>query len=159
LDQDRSRWDRLLVRRGLAALARAEAVKQPLGPYVLQAAIAGCHARARTAAETDWPRIVALYDALVELTQSPVVELNRAVAVSMAFGPAAGLELVDALVDEPALASYHLLPSVRGDLLAKLGRRDEARKELERAAALAQNTRERDLLLARAAACRNGEPS
>ena len=109
LDQDRSRWDQLLVHRGLAALARAEALKQPLGPYALQAAIAGCHARARTAAETDWSRIVALYDALVELTQSPVVELNRAVAVSMAFGPAAGLELVDALVDEPALASYHLL--------------------------------------------------
>jgi RNA polymerase sigma factor (sigma-70 family) len=159
LDQDRSRWDQLLVRRGLAALARAEALKQPLGPYALQASIAGCHARARTAAETDWVRIVAVYDALVELTQSPVVELNRAVAVSMAFGPAAGLELVDALVDEPALASYHLLPSVRGDLLAKLGRRDEARQEFERAAKLAQNARERELLLTRAAACRRGEPS
>jgi RNA polymerase sigma factor (sigma-70 family) len=153
LDQDRSRWDSLLLHRGLAALARAEELKQPLGHYTLQAAIAGCHARARTAAETDWHRIVALYDALVELTGSPVVELNRAVAVSMAFGPAAGLELVDALVDEPALASYHLLPSVRGDLLAKLGRNDEARQELERAAALAQNARERELLLARARAC------
>jgi RNA polymerase sigma factor (sigma-70 family) len=153
LDQDRSRWDQLLVNRGLAALSRAEALKQPLGPYALQAAIASCHARARTAAETDWNRIVALYDALVELTQSPVVELNRAVAVSMAFGPAAGLELVDALVDEPALKSYHLLPSVRGDLLAKLGRSDEARREFERAALLTQNARERELLLSRARAC------
>jgi predicted RNA polymerase sigma factor len=153
LDQDRTRWDQLLIHRGLAALARAEALEQPLGPYTVQAAIAGCHARAHTAAETDWNRIVALYDALVELTQSPVVALNRAVAVSMAFGPAAGLELVDALVNEPALASYHLLPSVRGDFLAKLGRNDEARKELERAAGLAQNARERDLLLLRAKAC------
>ncbi len=152
-DQDRSRWDRILVRRGLAALARAEALEQPLGPYTLQAAIAGCHARARTAGETDWPRIVALYDALVEVTQSPVVELNRAVAVSMAFGPAAGLELVDALVNESALTTYHLLPSVRGDLLAKLGRYDEARKEFERAAGMAKNARERELLLARARAC------
>lgn len=152
LDQDRSRWDQLLLRRGIAALARAEAMKQPLGPYALQAAIAGCHARARTAAETDWHRIVALYDALVELTQSPVVELNRAVALSMASGPAAGLELVDALVDEPALAAYHLLPSVRGDLLAKLGRNAEARAEFERAAALTENTRERALLLGRAKA-------
>ena len=154
LDQDRSRWDQLLVHRGLAALARAEALDQPLGPYTLQAAIAGCHARARTAGETDWNRIVALYDALVEVTRSPVVELNRAVAVSMAFGPAAGLELVDALAKEQVLESYHLLPSVRGDLLAKLGRDDEARKEFERAAALAQNTRERELLLSRARACR-----
>lgn len=153
LDQDRSRWDQLLVHRGLAALSRAEALQHPLGPYTLQAAIAGCHARARTAAETDWPRIVALYDALAQLTGSPVVELNRAVAVSMAFGPAAGLELVDALVNEPALATYHLLPSVRGDLLGKLGRRDEARREFERAAALTQNARERALLLARALAC------
>jgi RNA polymerase sigma-70 factor (ECF subfamily) len=153
LDQDRTRWDQLLIHRGLAALARAEALEQPLGPYTVQAAIAGCHARAHTAAETDWNRIVALYDALVELTQSPVVALNRAVAVSMAFGPAAGLELVDALVNEPALASYHLLPSVRGDFLAKLGRNDEARKELERAAGLALNARERDLLLLRAKAC------
>jgi len=153
LDQDRSRWDQLLLHRGLAALIRAEALKQPLGPYTLQAAIAGCHARARTGAETDWEGIVALYDALAELTQSPVVELNRAVAVSMAFGPAAGLELVDALVNEPALASYHLLPSVRADFLVKLGRLAEARKELERAAALTQNARERELLLTRAAAC------
>jgi len=152
-DQDRSRWDHLLIQRGLAALARAEALEQPLGHYTLQAAIAACHARARTSAETDWNRIVALYDALAELTGSPVVELNRAVAVSMAFGPAAGLELVDALVNEPRLASYHLLPSVRGDLLAKLGRASEARKEFERAAALATNDRERDLLLSRAMAC------
>ncbi len=153
LDQDRSRWDQLLVRRGLAALARAEALSRPLGPYTLQAAIAACHARARTGADTDWARIVALYDALVELTRSLVVELNRAVAVSMAFGPAVGLELVDALVGEPALRSYHLLPSVRGDLLAKLGRPDEARAEFERAASLAQNARERELLLARAREC------
>jgi predicted RNA polymerase sigma factor len=153
LDQDRSRWDQLLLHRGLAALARAESLKQPLGPYALQAAIAGCHARARTAAETDWVAIVAIYDALAELTQSPVVELNRAVAVSMAFGPAAALELVDALVHDPALASYHLLPSVRADLLVKLGRPGEARREFERAAALTQNARERTLLLARAAAC------
>ena len=156
LDQDRSRWDQLLVRRGLAALARAETFSRPLGPYTLQAAIAACHARARTGDETDWKRIVALYDALVELTHSPVVELNRAVAVSMAFGPAAGLELVDALVDEPALGGYHLLPSVRGDLLAKLGRTAEAREEFERAALQAQNGRERELLLARAKACERG---
>ena len=159
LDQDRSRWDQLLVRRGFAALERAERLQEPLGPYALQAAIAACHARARTAAETDWPRIVALYDGLVELTQSPVVELNRAVAVSMAFGPAAGLEIVDALGDEPALASYHLLPSVRGDLLLKLGRKEEAGREFERAASLAQNLRERELLLARARRCKSGEPS
>jgi RNA polymerase sigma factor (sigma-70 family) len=159
LDQDRSRWDQLLVRRGLAALARAEGLKQPLGPYALQAGIAACHARARTARETDWARIVALYDALAEVVPSPVIELNRAVAVSMAFGPAAGLELVDALAEEPALASYHLLPSVRGDLLSKLGRRDEARREFERAASLTRNARERELLLARAGACRSGEPS
>jgi RNA polymerase sigma factor (sigma-70 family) len=156
LDQDRSRWDQLLLHRGLAALARAEGLEQPLGPYTLQAAIAGCHARARVAPDTDWTRIVALYDALAEVTGSPVVELNRAVAVSMAFGPAAGLELVDALVNEPALARYHLLPSVRGDLLVKLGRGDEARGEFERAAALAQNARERELLRARALACRDG---
>ena len=152
LDQDRFRWDQLLVRRGLAALARAEDLSRPLGPYTLQAAIAACHARARTGEETDWKRIVALYDALVELTHSPVVELNRAVAVAMAFGPAAGLELVDALVDEPAMRTYHLLPSVRGYLFVKLGRTDEARKEFERAALLARNTRERELLLARAKA-------
>ena len=157
LDQDRGRWDQLLIRRGLAALARAEEFGGALGPYALQAAIAACHARARTAAETDWARIVALYDALAELTPSAVVELNRAVAVGMAFGPAAGLELVDALSSEPSLRSYHFLPSVRGDLLAKLGRREEARVEFERAAALTQNARERDLLLGRAAACSRGE--
>ena len=151
LDQDRSRWDRLLIRRGLAALARAEALTQPLGPYTLQAAIAACHARALVADDTDWPRIVALYDALAALTESPVVELNRAVAVAMAFGPAAGLELVDALGDEPALQNYHLLPSVRGELLTRLGRQEEARREFERAASLTQNARERALLLARAA--------
>jgi RNA polymerase sigma factor (sigma-70 family) len=149
-DQDRSRWDQLLRHRGLEALERAETLRQPLGPYTLQAAIAACHARARTASDTDWPRIVALYDALVELTHSPVVELNRAVAVSMAFGPAAGLELVDALTAESGLKSYHLLPSVRGDFLTKLGRHAEARIEFERAAALTHNARERSLLLARA---------
>jgi len=153
LDQDRSRWDPLLVHRGLAALVRAEALASPLGPYTLQAAIAACHAQARTADETDWQKIVALYDALVQTTQSPLVELNRAVAVSMAFGPAAALELIDALIDEPALRQYHLLPSVRGDLLSKLGRVDEAHKEFGRAAAMAQNVRERELLLARAKAC------
>lgn len=152
LDQDRGRWDHLLIRRGLAALARAESLAEPLGPYTIQAAVAACHARARTAGETDWPKIVALYDALVEITGSPVVALNRAVAVSMAFGPAAGLELVEELTDEPALRSYHLLPSVRGDLLMKLGRREEARADFERAAALTQNGRERALLLARARA-------
>jgi RNA polymerase sigma factor (sigma-70 family) len=153
LDQDRARWDHLLIRRGIAALARAEALAQPLGPYALQAAIAACHARATVATETDWKRIVALYDALAELTHSPVVELNRAVAVSMAFGPAAGLQLVDALVAEAVLPSFHLLPSVRGDLLVKLGRGAEARGEFERAASLAGNARERALLLARAQAC------
>jgi RNA polymerase sigma factor (sigma-70 family) len=153
-DQDRSRWDQLLVRRGLAALARAESLERPLGPYTLQAEIAACHARAPTVEETDWARIVALYDGLVELTQSPVVELNRAVAVGMAFGPAAGLELVDRLTSEPSLRSYHLLPSVRADLLAKLGRVDEARREFERAAFLTRNTRERDVLIERAKACR-----
>jgi predicted RNA polymerase sigma factor len=151
LDQDRTRWDHILVRRGLDALARAEALGGTLGPYTLQAAIAACHARARTAAETDWLRIAALYDALAQLTPSPVVDLNRAVAVGMAFGPTAGLELVDALVAEGSLPSYHLLPAVRGDLLAKLGRFDEARTEFERAASLTRNARERDLLLARAA--------
>ena len=153
LDQDRSRWDRLLIHRGLTALARAESLARPLGNYVLQAAIAACHARARTGEETDWPRIVALYDALEELTHSPVVELNRAVAVGMAYGPAEGLELVEALVDEPALAAYHLLPSIRGDLLMKLGRFGEARVELERAASMTQNSRERELLQARARSC------
>jgi len=150
LDQNRGRWDQLLIRRGLAALARAEGLGGALGPYALQAAIAACHAQARTPAETDWPRIAALYDALAQLASSPVVELNRAVAVAMAFGPAAGLELVDALSAEPSLQGYHLLWSVRGDLLAKLGRADEARVEFERAASLTRNTRERTLLLERA---------
>ena len=153
LDQDRARWDHILVRRGLAALERAEKLGDELGPYALQAAIAACHARARTAAETDWMRIVALYDALAQLAPSPIVELNRAVAVAMAYGPAAGLELVDSLTSEPSLEKYHLLPSVRGDLLAKLGRLDEARAEFERAASLTRNARERQLLLNRAAAC------
>jgi RNA polymerase sigma factor (sigma-70 family) len=148
-EQNRARWDQLLIRRGLAALQRAEALG-PLGPYGLQAAIAACHARARTADETDWERIAALYDALAQLAPSPVVELNRAVAVSRAFGPEAGLEIVDKLLDEPTMKSYHWLPSVRADLLARLGRNPEARAELERAAALARNTRERELLLERA---------
>src|SRR5881398_2733988 len=152
-DQDRSRWDQLLVRRGLAALERAERLAGALGPYALQAAIAACHARAGTAAETDWPRIVALYDAVAQLEPSPVIELNRAVAVGMAFGPAAGLELVDALVPEPSLKAYHLLPAVRGDLLRKLGRSEEARAEFERAASLTQNARERELLQKRAVEC------
>ena len=155
-DQDRTRWDHLLIRRGLAALTRAEKLGGALGPYTLQAAIAACHARARTPAETDWARIVALYDALAQLAPSPVVELNRAVAVAMAFGPAAGLELVDALASEPSLEGYHLLPSVRGDLLVKLGRSGEARAEFERAASLTHNARERTLLLERAAACPRG---
>ncbi len=157
LDQDRARWDQLLIRRGLAALERAEALGGALGPYALQAAIAACHARARTAAETDWARIAALYEALARLTLSPVVELNRAVAVGMASGPEAGLELADRLTSEPSLAAYHLLPSVRGDLLAKLGRSDEARAEFERAASLTRNARERKLLLERAAACARGQ--
>jgi len=152
LDQDRSRWDQLLVRRGLQALQRAEELGGVPGPYVLQAAIAACHARARTPDQTDWARIAALYAALAQVTPSPVVELNRAVAVGMASGPAAGLDLVDALVSEPSLRSYHLLPSVRGDLLAKLGRFGEARVELQRAASLTRNARERQLLLDRAAA-------
>jgi len=153
LDQDRARWDHVLIRRGLAALDRAEALGGALGPYALQAAIAACHARAHTPAETDWERIAALYDALAGLMPSPVVELNRAVALSMAFGPVAGLELVDSLASEPSLRSYHLLPSVRGDLLHKLGRFDEARAEFERAASLTRNARERALPLERAAAC------
>jgi RNA polymerase sigma-70 factor (ECF subfamily) len=152
LDQDRARWDYVLIRRGLDALARAEALGGAAGPYAMQAAIAACHARARSGDETDWARIASLYDTLARLTPSPVVELNRAVAVSFARGPAAGLELVDALTSEPSLKRYHLLPSVRGDLLAKLGRADEARAELERAASLTRNARERELLLARAAA-------
>src|SRR5207245_2036658 len=153
LDQNRALWDQLLIRRGLAALARAEQLGGALGPYALQAAIAACHARARTAADTDWGRIAALYDALAELAPSPVVELNRAMAVAMAFGPAAGLELVAALTAEPSLKTYHLLPSVRADLLAKLGRSVEAKSEFERAASLTRNAREKTLLLERAAAC------
>ncbi|HYG66426.1 MAG TPA: RNA polymerase sigma factor, partial [Anaeromyxobacteraceae bacterium] len=149
LEQDRGRWDRVLVRRGLDALARAERLGREPGPYLLQAAIAACHARARTAAETDWARIAALYAELARASPSPVVELNRAVAVGMALGPAEGLALVDRLASEPSLRGYHLLPSVRGDLLAKLGRRDEARAEFERAAGLTRNARERELLLAR----------
>ena len=150
-DQDRTRWDRLLVTRGLAGLERAEALSRPLGRYTIQAAIAACHARAPTPEATNWVRIVALYDGLVELTGSPVVELNRAVAVSMAYGPGEGLSLVDELADDPALGAYHLLPAVRGDLLLKLGRAAEAQAELEKAARLTTNARERELLLARAA--------
>lgn len=153
LDQDRARWDQLLIRRGLAALERAEALGGLLRPYTLQAAIAACHARARTAAETDWVRIATLYEALARLNPSPVVELNRAVALSMAFGPEIALQLVDSLRDERSLREYHLLPSVRGDLLSKLGRNEEAREEFERAAALTENVREREMLLHRARAC------
>jgi RNA polymerase sigma-70 factor, ECF subfamily len=153
LEQDRSRWDQLLIRRGLAALERAEKMSSTRGPYTLQAAITACHARAITAEQTDWRRIVALYEELATVTPSPVVELNRAVAVSMASGPAAGLELIDALMAEPSLKSYHLLPSVRGDLLFKLGRLAEAQTEFARAASLTRNIREREFLLARAAAC------
>jgi RNA polymerase sigma factor (sigma-70 family) len=153
LDQNRARWDRLLIRRGLAALARAEKDGPASGPYALQAAIAACHARARAAEATDWGRIAALYDQLARVVPTPVVELNRAVAHAMAFGPAAGLALVDTLTAEPSLRSYHLLPSVRGDLLAKLGRNAEARVEFERAASLTRNERECRLLLDRAAAC------
>jgi len=161
LDQNRSRWDQLLIRRGLAALDRAESVRRSevsapppagRGPYELQAAIAACHARAREAGDTDWAAIVALYEALLEIVPSPVIELNRAVAVSMASGPQAGLVLVDALTSVAALEQYHLLPSVRGDLLVKVGRREEARAEFERAASLTRNARERDLLLERARA-------
>jgi RNA polymerase sigma-70 factor (ECF subfamily) len=153
LDQDRSRWDQLLIRRGLAALERAERLGGRRSSYSLQASIAACHARARTADQTDWRRIVELYGELAQLTQSPIVELNRAVAVSMAFGPAAGLEIVEALRSEESLKEYHLLPSVRGDLLRKLGRLDEARVEFENAAAMARNARERELLLERARMC------
>lgn len=152
MEQDRGRWDPLLIRRGLAALARADALGGARGPYALQAALAACHARARTPEDTDWPRIVALYDALAQAQPSPVVELNRAVAVGMAFGPQAGLDLADQLALDPALANYHWLPSVRADLLAKLGRQDEARAEFERAAGMTRNARERELLLERAAA-------
>jgi RNA polymerase sigma factor (sigma-70 family) len=153
-EQNRALWDQLLIRRGLAALERAERLGGAAGPFTLQAAIAACHARARTPAETDWTRIVDLYGALARLTPSPVVELNRGVAVAMAFGPAAGLAIIDALSDEPAMAGYHLLPAVRGDLLAKLNRWEEAAAEFQRAAVLTRNSRERDLLLARAAAAR-----
>lgn len=156
-DQDRSRWDPLLIRRGLAALARAEALGGALGPYALQAELAACHARAHRSEDTDWARIVALYDALAQINPSPVVELNRAVAVGMAYGAQAALTIVETLAADPMLARYHWLPSVRGDLLAKLGRHDEARAEFERAAAMTQNARERELLLARAQAMRDAE--
>jgi RNA polymerase sigma-70 factor (ECF subfamily) len=155
LKQNRALWDQLLIRRGLAALARAESFSGPLGPYALQGSIAACHARARTAEETDWPRIVALYDALDEVQPSPIVTLNRAVAVSMAYGPAAALKIVDTLRNESRLRNYHLLPSVRGDLLERLGRWEEARAEFSHAASLANNARERSLLLRRAADCTN----
>jgi RNA polymerase sigma factor (sigma-70 family) len=158
-DQNRALWDQLLICRGLAALARTEMLGGVLGPYALQAVIASCHARARTPGETDWRRIVTLYNALAQLASSPVVELNRAVAIAMAFGPTAGLELVDALVAEPSLRDYHLLPSVRGDLLTKVGRYNEARGEFERAAALTRNARERELLFERAHACAVGSKS
>jgi len=152
-DQNRAIWDHLLIRRGLTALDRAGRLGGARGPYALQAAIAACHARARTPEATDWTRIVGLYADLAEIAPSPVVDLNRAVAHGMAFGPQAGLDLVDALTAEPSLRGYHLLPSVRGDLLRKLGRADEARGEFERAASLTRNARERELLLERAAAC------
>ena len=157
LEQNRARWDQLLIGRGLAALARAEALGGAQGPYALQAAIAACHARASQAGDTDWARIAALYAALAERTPSPIVELNRAVAVSMAEGPAAGLLIIDQLLSEPSLRAYHLLPSVRGDLLHKLGRLDEARAEFERAASLTRNERERALLDSRAKACAPAE--
>lgn len=158
LEQDRRRWDQLLIRRGLNALLRAQQLGGMMGPYALQAAIAACHARAHSAEDTDWERIAALYDALSQLAPSPVVELNRAVAVAMAFGPAEGLALADRLLQEPLMAQYHLLPSVRGDFLFKLGRHGEARAEFERAAALTRNLREQRLLLARAAACDEAAP-
>lgn len=153
LDQDRAQWDRLLIHRGLAALGQAEKLGGMRGPYAIQAAIAACHARARTGEETDWARIAELYSDLGEVAPSPIVELNRGVAVGMAFGPAAGLEVVDPLASDPALGNYHLLPSVRGDLLKKLGRMEEARGEFERAAAITRNVRERNLLLERARSC------
>jgi RNA polymerase sigma-70 factor, ECF subfamily len=157
LDQNRARWDHLLIRRGLAALHRAETLGGTAGPYVLQAAIAACHARARAAHQTDWARIAALYAALARTTESPIVELNRAVAIGMALGAEAGLAIVDALRSEPSLENYHLLPSVRGDLLSKLGRGREARAEFERAASLTRNAREKALLLTRAQAVVDGE--
>jgi predicted RNA polymerase sigma factor len=152
-DQNRSQWDQLLIQRGLTAIERAHTINTARGPYLLQAEIAACHARARTPEETDWPRIVSLYTALATINPSPVIELNRAVAVSMALGPQAGLDLVEALATDPSLDRYHLLPSVRADLLLKLGRPTEARTQFERAASLTQNSRERTLLLARAASC------
>jgi len=158
LEQDRARWDQLLIRRGLAALQLAEDLGGALGPYALQAAIAACHARARKAAETDWQRIAVLYASLAQLTPSPIVELNRAVALAMAYGPAAGLELIDKIASEPSLKAYHLLPSVRGDFLFKLGRFEEAQAEFERAASLTRNARERELLLVRARACVGAVP-
>ncbi len=158
LDQNRALWDQLLIRRGLAALERAEKLGGASGPYALQAAIAACHARARTADETDWARIAALYEQLTAVAPSPIVELNRAVALGMAFGPAAGLHVIDTLTREPTLSGYHLLPSVRGDLLSKLGRFEEARPEFERAASLTRNARERELLLARARSCADSRP-
>ena len=153
-DQNRSLWDQLLIRRGFAAIERAEKLGRAPGPYLLQARIAACHAQARTPEETDWPRIVQLYEQLTRVSPSPVVELNRAVAVGMASGPEAGLRLADTLTTDPVLASYHLLPSVRADFLKKLGRVSEARTEFERAASLTRNVRERALLLDRARACR-----
>ena len=149
-DQNRARWDQLLIQRGLAALERAEKLGGAFGPYALQAAITACHARARRAEETDWARILALYDALAQVAPSPIVELNRAIVLAIVYGPAAGLELIDELTSEPSLKTYHLLPSVRGDLLAKLGRHDEACAEFKRAATLTRNARERKLLLERA---------
>jgi predicted RNA polymerase sigma factor len=153
LEQNRARWDRLLIGRGLAALGRADELGGAHGPYALQAAIAACHARAVSPGDTDWVRIAGLYEALAKLSRSPVVELNRAVALSMAYGPAVGLGLLDQIVGEPSLKDYHLLPSVRGDLLFKLGRTEEARAEFERAAAMTRNARERALLEERAASC------
>jgi predicted RNA polymerase sigma factor len=158
LDQDRGRWDQILIRRGLSALERAEKLRGANGPYALQAAIVACHARARTGAETDWRRIASLYDALAAVTPSPVVELNRAIAVAMAFGPAEGLKILDTLTLEPSLKGYHLLPAARGDLFEKLGRFDEARTEFERAAAMTRNARERELLLERSRAHSGDSP-
>jgi predicted RNA polymerase sigma factor len=158
LDQNRALWDQLLIHRGLVALERAEKLGGARGPYALQAAIAACHARARLPQETDWPRIVAFYEELATLTPSPIVELNRAVAVAMTFGPAAGLQIIDTLVSEPSLKAYHLLPSVRGDFLFKLGRFAEAQSEFERAISLTRNAREREFLLDRARTCSEAEP-
>lgn len=159
LDQDRGRWDQILIRRGLSALERAEKLDGANGPYALQAAIVACHATARTAAETDWRRIASLYDALATVTPSPVVELNRAIAVAMAFGPGEGLKILDTLTREPSLKAYHLLPAARADLFEKLGRFDEARTEFERAASMTRNARERELLLERSRAHAGDSPS